>query len=193
MSPRIGLDLQTILQAAAGLADTHGFEQVTLASLAQKLDIRSPSLYNHVHGLNCLRKKMAIYGLELLYGALTKAAVGKAGDEAVHGLGQAYLAFARAHPGLYEATILTPDPRDPEIQQVGNQIVELIVQVLRYYGLKDDDALHVVRGLRSILHGFASLEQRGGFGLPLDLDTSFRMLVDTYLAGIRSLQREKHT
>lgn len=189
MSPRIGLDLPTLLIAATEIADQKGIEAVTLASLAQKLEIKSPSLYNHVHGLKGLRKKMAIYGLEQLHQTLTQAAIGRSGDDAIRSMGKAYVSFVRAHPGLYEATLLAPDPQNPEVQLAGKPIVDLNLQMLDRFGLKDEEALHVTRGLRSLLHGFASLEQKGGFGLPLDLDQSLDLLIDTYLAGIQAKKR----
>ncbi|MGB8345073.1 MAG: TetR-like C-terminal domain-containing protein [Ktedonobacteraceae bacterium] len=34
-----------------------------------------------------------------------------------------------------------------------------------------------MRILRSMLHGFVSLEMIGGFGLPLEIDETFRRLV----------------
>ena len=55
----------------------------------------------------------------------------------------------------------------------------------RYEG-SGDDAIHAVRALRSLIHGFATLEQGGGFGIPLDLDESFRRLIAIYIAGIRA-------
>ncbi len=193
MSPRIGLDLQTIVQAAAEIADTKGVDEVTLASLAKKLNIRTPSLYNHVDGLHGLRNKLAVYGIRQLHGILTRAAVGRSGDDAVRAIAEAYVAFARAHPGLYEATLRAPDPHDSEYRRAGEEVVDLVVRVLNAYGLEGDMALHAVRGLRSIIHGFASLEQKGGFGLPLDLDTSFRLLVHSFLAGIQTMKRKAKT
>jgi AcrR family transcriptional regulator len=189
MSPRIGLDLPAILQAAAEIADTDGIEAVTLASLAKKLKIRPPSLYNHVDGLQGLRKKLAIYGLEQLNSILARAVIGRSGDDAVRALGEAYMEFARTHPGLYEATLLAPDPEDTDIQRAGSETVDLVVRVLNAYGLEDEAALHAVRGLRSILHGFASLEQKGGFGLPLDTNVSLRLLIDSFLAGIHTIRQ----
>jgi len=162
MSPRIGLDLPAVLRAAAELADQRGFDSVTLASLSRKLSIRPPSLYNHVDGLGDLRKKLAVYGLRQLHDALSRAALGWSGDDAVRALGEAYITFARRRPGLYEATLRAPDPRDPEVQRAGKKITDLVVRVLSAYGLEKEAALHTVRGLRSLLHGFASLEQNGG-------------------------------
>ena len=184
MSARPGLQRTVILQAAAELADTHGFQQVTLALLANKLGVRSPSLYNHINGLDGLRQLMAVYSIEQLIEAMTKAAVGRSGETAVRAISEAYLHYARSHPGLYEALLKAPDPEDTEVTEASEQLLELILQVLSSYQLEQEEALHVVRGLRSLLHGFASLEQSGGFGLPLDLNTSFDVLLTTYLSGL---------
>ncbi|MEJ9151398.1 MULTISPECIES: TetR/AcrR family transcriptional regulator [Bacillus] len=191
MSPRMGLDLYTILQTAAEIADKEGLEAVTLATLAKKLGIRPPSLYNHIEGLHGLRKQLAVYGLKQLYSTLADAAVGRSGDDAVHTLGKAYVSFVRAHPGLYEATLQSPDPLDPEIQRAGDEIVKLTLRVLHVYKLEDETALHAVRSLRSMFHGFSSLERKGGFGLPLDRNETLRFLIDTFLVGIH--QKRKST
>ena len=39
-------------------------------------------------------------------------------------------------------------------------------------------ASETVRAVRSVVHGFATLEAEGGFGLPLDCDESFRRMID---------------
>lgn len=90
MSPRIGLTLQKIVETAAEIADANGIQEVTLASLAQTLGVRSPSLYNHVKGLQDVRKHLGIYGIKQLYNKLEEAAEGKRMDEAIHALGEAY-------------------------------------------------------------------------------------------------------
>jgi AcrR family transcriptional regulator len=184
--PRAGLDPHLVLQTAAELADQHGLDALTLAMLAQKLGVRTPSLYNHVNGLAELRRKLAVHGMNRLKEALTRAAVGKSGDEAVRAMAEAYLSFARAHPGLYDATQRSLDRHDADVQQAAAGVIEPVLQVLQGYGLEGEAAVHTVRGFRSLLHGFASLEQQGGFGLALDLDTSFRLLVDLFMSGIHA-------
>lgn len=185
MSPRKGLDLKTIVEAAAEIADVYGIEAVTLASLAQKLGIRSPSLYNHVNGLTGLRIQLAIYGLKKLTEAINEAVSDKNGDEAMHAIAAAYMAFARAHPGLYELTLRAPDAQDKEYDETGQVLVEFLVQTLSFYRLDRERSIHVVRGFRSYLHGFASIEQKGGFGMPQSVDESLKIVLQTYLNGLR--------
>jgi len=182
--PKIGLDLPTILEAAGELADEHGMHEVTLANLAKKLGIRPPSLYNHFDGLPGLRYKLAIHGIDRLYEVMADAAIGVSGTEAVIRMSRAYVKFARSHPGIYEATLLAPDPEAEEVQQAGAKVVDLTVRVLTSCHLEGERALHAVRGLRSILHGFSALEQKGGFKMALDLDESLTIIIMAFLAGM---------
>ena len=191
MSPRVGLDLSIIIEAAVELADKHGLQEVTLASVAKKLGVRSPSLYNHINGLPELQAKLAAYGVEKLHASLQKAIADKRGDDAIRAMVEAYISFARVNPGLYSATLRAPDSRDAEWVKASEKLVELLVQMIQYYGLDEQHALHTVRICRSMLHGFASLEQSGGFGLPLDLDVTLKLLTDTLLSGIHHIQKQR--
>lgn len=186
--PKVGLDLASILKEAGILADQHGIEEVTLANLAKRLKIRPPSLYNHFGGLPDLRRKLAIYGLEMLYAELSQAATRASVNDVILEVSKAYISFARKHPGIYEATLLAPNPEDVNVQLAGEKIVDLVVRVLKTFDLNKDNTLHAVRGLRSILHGFSALEQRGGFKMSLDLDESLIITIRAFLAGIENIE-----
>ncbi|KWX80076.1 TetR family transcriptional regulator [Paenibacillus riograndensis] len=186
MSPRAGLDTHTLVLAAAEIADEQGIEEVTLAALAARLGVRSPSLYNHINGLQGLRSLLAVHGLELLNAAITAASEGLKGDAAIHAMGQAYVDFARKHPGLYETTLRAPEEGNSKLVRASEQVLSLIIRLLSCYELDAEDELHAVRGLRSLLHGFAALENKGGFGMPLDTNISLNWLISAFIAGIRS-------
>ncbi|WP_370297356.1 WHG domain-containing protein [Rossellomorea marisflavi] len=185
MSPRIGMDLDIIVKAAIELADREGMSEVTLATLAKSLDVRPPSLYNHVKGgLPALKIEMAKLGYSQLNRRLTDASVGRSMDAAVLAFGMAYVQFVRDHPGLYEAMLMVAIGADEELQDIQDQSIRIITQVMEGYDLGEHGTLHAVRGLRSILHGFASLEQHGEFGLPLEKDKSLTKSINAFLAGI---------
>ncbi len=185
MSRRAGLDREAVVTAAATIADAEGLGALTLARLAEGLGIRTPSLYNHVAGLDALRRALALRGTRDLAGRLSRAAIGKSGDGAIVALGRAYRDFVVAHPGVYATMLRAPAPGDGEWQAAGAEVVGIVLAALSGYDFGEDEALHVVRGLRSVLHGFATLEVAGGFGLPLDLDESFERLLRTFVAGLR--------
>ncbi|MED3924017.1 WHG domain-containing protein [Priestia megaterium] len=185
MSPRQGLDFKKVIQTGGNLANREGFYAVTIASLAKELDVRPPSLYNHIKGLEELRKELALSGLQQLYHLLKSAVEHASAEDAVYQLSKAYVSFVRKSPGIYEATAtVAPRIQDEEVQKASDNIVLLVLDVLKPYHLPEDEALHAVRSLRSILHGFASLEQKGGFGMPLSTDETLDFLIRTFVLGL---------
>lgn len=177
MATRAGLDTETIVQKASELADKDGLGAVSMATLASSLGVRPPALYHYFAGLAGLRRRLSLLGLREVEARAGRAVMGKAGDEAVLALAHALRDFANDHPGLYEAASRAPDPEDREWQAAGREVVEIMVRALSAYRLSDDATRHVVRMLRSIVHGCVSLEHIGGFGLPLEVDETFRCLL----------------
>lgn len=186
MARSVGIDRKQVVEAAAELADAHGLDRLTLAQVAARLGVRLPSLYNHVDGLPGLRREMALLSARQILERISRAAIGKASDTAVIAIGQAYRRYVLEHPGRYAAIVRAPAPDDIELQQVSRAIIEVILAVLEPYGLGEEAAIHAVRGLRAIAHGFATLELAGGFGLPLDCEESFLRLLRAYVAGLRA-------
>jgi hypothetical protein len=112
------------------------------------------------------------------------AAVGRARDDALVAMAHAYRAYATGHPGRYAATQRAPAEEDPELVAAAAAAVEIVLAVLRGYGLEGDDAIHAARAVRSALHGFVALETGGGFGLPVALDTSYDRIVAALARGL---------
>ena len=158
---------------------------MTLAALAAHLGVRVPSLYNHIAGQADLRRELALMGLRDLAARITRAAVGKAADDAILALAHAYRRFAGEHPRLYAVALRAPDPADDKLLSVSEEILSVLRDVLVAYDLRDADATHAVRGLHSLLHGFVALEAAGGFALPLDLDESFDRALRVFVDGLR--------
>jgi AcrR family transcriptional regulator len=181
--PRAGLDSEGVVGAAAELVDADGLDALTLAGLAARLGIRAPSLYAHVDGLPDLRRRLADRGARELARALQSAATGRAGRDALAAVADAYRAYAIAHRGSYAALQVASEVGGSEAAQ---QLVDVVVAVLRGYGLEGEDAIHAVRAIRASLHGFVALETGGGFGMPLDLDESYARLVSTLDQGLRA-------
>lgn len=190
--PRPGLDEATVLRAAAEIVDHEGWEALTLARLASDLDVRTPSLYNHVSGLEGVRSGIAVMGARELRDRLARSVIGKSGDEAVFALAEAYRRFAREHPGLYSASLRAPRTDEPEYERVSAEILMVVHAVLERYHLDEVAEVHAIRALRSVLHGFISLELAGGFGMPINLEESFHVLVRLLVLGLdRAAQQSR--
>lgn len=184
MSRRAGLDQATVVEAAARLVDEEGIEQLTLGRLAERLGVRTPSLYNHVAGLPGLKRDLALYCLHDLLDRILRVSIGKSRAEAIFAIADAYRAYARAKPGRYAFTLQAPGPGDQELQVVAQEIVDVLRAVLAPYKLGEEEDIHAIRSLRSIVHGFSSLEAAGAFGMPVDMDASFHWLVSMFIDGL---------
>jgi AcrR family transcriptional regulator len=182
--PGPGLDAEQVLRAAGALVDEEGWEQLSLTRLAERLNIRTPSLYNHIASLEQLRRDLGLMAAREMLARMAQAAQGKSRSEAIHAVANAYRAYAQEHPGLYFATLRAPDPEDAEFQAVARETMDLLVGLLKPYSIVGDMALHVVRALRSLAHGFVSLELLGGFGLPLELDRSYWAMLEVFVEGL---------
>ena len=193
MSPRVGLDLEIIVHKAAEIADKEGMEAVTLASVARNLNVRSPSLFNHINGLPSLKRELALYGLNRLYERLRSAIKGKTKEDAIFAMANAYLQFSREHPGVYEETLRAPEANDDELEIASKRIIQLLTDVLSEYQLSEEETIHAIRGLRSILHGYSSLEKQGAFGLPVKLEDSFYFLLKGYISFLHQIKNDKES
>jgi AcrR family transcriptional regulator len=166
-----------VVQEAEAVADEVGLANVTLMSIAERLGVRTPSLYKHIDGMDALQRQLSIRALNELADVLARACVGKSGVRAVQAMSVALRDWAKQHPGRYAATVAAAAPTDTEYAAASFAAVQVALDVLAGFDLAGDDAIDAVRALRSTLHGFIALEQAGGFGLPVDIDRSFNRLV----------------
>lgn len=183
---RIKLDRQIIVAAAAEIADLNGLDNITLTAVSDRLGVRKPSLYNHVNGLPELKGQLAIWGTNQLRTKISEAAIGKAKQDAILAIADAYRLFAHQRPGLYRAIVSSPDRDNLELKVAIQNMMAVISQVLEPYDLTASDKTHAIRGLRSLMHGFASLEEAGWFAAPVDREESYRCLINTFIRGIES-------
>jgi AcrR family transcriptional regulator len=181
--PRAGLSTAAVVDAALAVVDEHGAGALTLAAVAARTGVATPSLYKHVAGLGELRTLLGARVLEDMTEHFTRAVLGRSGDDAVTALMHAYRAYVKAHPARYAAAPLDP-LHDPALAPAGTRQLEVVLGALRAYGLESSAAIHATRCLRAVAHGFASLEAEGGFGLPEDLDQTYDQLIAAVLGGL---------
>jgi len=182
--PRAGLSPDAVVDAALAVTDASGPAALTLAKVAERTGVATPSLYKHVDGLPALLRLIKLRVLGDLTDEVRRAVAGLAKDDAVRALANGYRDYLRRYPGRYPFVETAPDPTDPELHTVSSELVEVLFAVLRGYGLDDERVVHATRCLRAAVGGFARLEAIGGFGMPQDIDTTFRYLVDMYIAGL---------
>jgi hypothetical protein len=113
------------------------------------------------------------------------------GYDALMALADAYRCFALDRPGIYPLTLVAPSepvgPDDAALATAAQELLHMLLLVFASCGIQGDDALHAIRGLRALLHGFAMLEAVEGFKLALDREESFHRSLRAYLAGLKQL------
>lgn len=185
--PRAGLTGDDVVASAAGLADEIGFQGVTMGLLADRLGVRSPSLYKHVGGLADVQHRLATLAMSELGEVVRDAVQGKAGYDALAAMMTAIRGYVSAHPGRYMATTGagTTGPDDP-LLAASVRVIDSIAAVLRGYGIAENEMTHAIRTIRSTMHGFAVLEASRGFQWDADPDESFDWMIGFIDRGLRS-------
>ncbi|GAB4435824.1 MAG: TetR/AcrR family transcriptional regulator [Turneriella sp.] len=180
---RHGLNRDALLNAAVEIGDRDGFAAITVGTLAARLKIKPPSLYKHVAGIDDIVDGIGIRGANLLAAELHPLRDGKNPTKALLYACESYRTFAARNPTYYAALQPAMARRSPAFQHAAGELLKVIFALVSDLGIPQRDLVHVVRALRSMLHGFVSLESVGGFGMPEDIDTSFRQMVRKFLVA----------
>ncbi|RIJ70674.1 TetR/AcrR family transcriptional regulator [Nakamurella silvestris] len=184
--PRAGLDPASVTVAAAALADEVGLDRLGMGQLAERLGVKTPSLYKHVTSQADLTHRIAVLAMVELGEAIRDATQGRAGSDALAAAAGAMRTYINRYPGRYEAgnRATAAGPDDP-LLAAGDRLLGSLSAVLRGFQLEPGQEIHALRMLRSMVHGFATLEVNGGFQLDTDVDRSFAWMVALIDQGLR--------
>lgn len=181
------VNLARIRQEAGFLANRRGLDGLSMSDLAQVLNVRTPSLYSHVAGIGDVKRLLALHGLAELDSTVSRATIGRSGPGAVRALLNAYREFVEKNPGVYAATVPTPPRSDREWSGAVDHLMGTFLASLQEYDLRGPEVVHALRGLRSLVHGFVSLESSGALKHPVNRDESFAWLVESFLAALEKM------
>ena len=187
--PRAGLAPASVTEAGAALADEVGFDQLSMGLLAERLGVKTPSLYKHVDSLADLAHRIAVLAMIELGDAAARRHPGSGRQRRPHRrrAGHAHLREGTPRPVRRRQRRPTrPDPTTRSSRRATGCSRSLSA-VLRGYQLDPSQEIHALRMLRSMLHGFATLEVDGGFRFDTDVDDSFTWMVNLIDQGLQSL------
>jgi Tetracyclin repressor-like, C-terminal domain len=93
----------------------------------------------------------------------------------------------REHPGRYAAgNAARPTGPDDPLMAAADRVIASWAAMLRGYRLDPDQEFHALRMLRSMLHGFATLEAAGGFQIDTPADDSFTWMINFIDRGLQA-------
>ncbi|AQR96183.1 MULTISPECIES: TetR/AcrR family transcriptional regulator [Clostridium] len=184
MIQKRNLTKEKIIQTTFLLADEIGLNQISFPKIAEKLNIKYPSLYNHYENIEDLKIKMTIYFLNNLNSELMKRLIGKSGDNAIREFSDVYREFAIKNKSGYRLYMNIPSTENEEVKRLSKEINTMIHKILEFYNEDNAFITHKSRALRSLLHGFVSLSSHGYFQTPVDLKESFKVMIDDFIFNI---------
>jgi AcrR family transcriptional regulator len=188
MTRQRNLTNDAVIDAAVQLIEQNGYERLTISSLAGKLGVKPPSIYNHVTGIGEVTRRLVNVVLSRMEDAIKTAAVGRSKEAAIRSIATEYRNFALNHPELYHA--FTAAPSIDAIDRLGS-LADTLRQVLAPFELSKRDETNFIRQFHSALHGFVALESAGFFrSAEVLVDSSFSSLVDCQIGIIRSLSED---
>lgn len=183
MSRPLKITEDRLIDEAIAIIEQDGLAELTIGALAHALDVKPPSLYNHVTGIDAVRLQVGVAAISRLGDVLADAVMGRAGSDALFALCHAYRTFAASSPELYAVALSATAGTDDEFDSHAWRAHRPLYRVLSAHGLEDAEMIHTARMIRAALHGFVTLEHSGQFGLPESVDASFDELVD-WLTGL---------
>ncbi|MDO8106835.1 TetR-like C-terminal domain-containing protein [Isoptericola sp. b441] len=195
--PRAGLTPERVVDLALGVLDDDGWDGMTLAAVAGRAGVAVPSLYKHVRGLPDLRRRVALVCVRE-FDARLRAAAGRSSREpgdAVRAMAVTVRAYGIDHPGRYAAVQggdWAHDPDAIELEAASAAAVGTIAESLAALDLPADRTTDAIRAVRALVHGFVTLQQSGGFGMPDDVEMSFTRAVDALVAGLAAGEATRH-
>ena len=121
---------ELIITTSAGLSNEVGLNNLSLKMIAEELNIKSPSLYNHISSLDEIKEKLMIYGWKELGEKATESAVGVAGYEALRNMCYAFYDYATNNKGVFTAMLWYNNLRAKEKTRLQQNY---LVYCLEYY------------------------------------------------------------
>lgn len=186
---RIGRNRDDIIESAIKIMDKKGLASFQLSDVAESMDMKTPSLYNHFDGLDDLIRCVQLRTNQLLYEFMLAASKDLEGKEAFKALCGAYRNFFKKHTGIYETMTIAIDLKDKELLQATFKPVELVTKILSTVNMDADFGVHIMRSIRCALHGFVSLEAKGNMILKTSADESFDVMIDILTESVWSKTR----
>lgn len=162
-----------IVRAAAEALEAEGPAGLTMQSVADRVGVRSPSLYKHVAGRDALVRLVAEAAVEDLAAVLAAAAPeGTEPRTALVAAARAVRRFGHDRPAAFR---LVFSPGAPGTRPGPELTLRAVAPVLRIATelAGPEHALEAARTLTAWASGFIAMELADAFGLGGDVDAAF--------------------
>lgn len=179
---------ELIIETSARISNKVGLDNLSLKNIAEELDIKSPSLYNHVSSLDEIKQRLMIYGWKKVEEKIIDSAAGVSGYEALKNMCNAFYDYATNNKGVFTAMLWYNKYESDDLDNATNRLFNIIFKVMRPLNISDKNINHIIRTLRGFLEGFSLLVNNNAFGNPASIKESFDLSLEVIVNGIRTLE-----
>lgn len=176
---------EAVIQAASDIADERGLNDLSLKAIAEKLNIRTPSLYNHITSLNDLLRAVAHNGMRQMNEQMKQTAIGKTGAIAIKAAAVEYLNYMIIHPGVYETIQWAAWHGTEETADIFDDYLSLLTTLIGSCGFPTEHTDEILAMLTGLIHGFTTLQLRYALAEPDKVRNDLRNALDTLLNGVQ--------
>ena len=177
------LDRDTLIAAAAELADTNGWNELTMSKVAEMVNRHVSSLYSHVDDLDALRREVVLLAVTEIGDVVWEASIGRSGADALTAIAHAERNFARLHPGRMAALRAHLGVDASEFRDQALRIAVPIRTVLASFGLNEQQVAIAHRVFSATVRGLVEP------GTPLgtsDDDIALQATVTLFVTALES-------
>lgn len=188
---RKGLNKEIIVDAAKELIEQDGFPAFSMRKLAEKLNVKTASLYAHIESMEALFTEIGLSALREQQDCLLDAVGEQYEDAAVMAFAESYRRFASECAELYKIIMQMPSGDDAVLKEAAAMTAQPLMRVLADYRLTEEQRMHWQRVLRGLMHGFVSEEQAGYFShYPVSVEESYQIAVRCMIDGLHREEGE---
>jgi AcrR family transcriptional regulator len=179
------------MKAALSLILTEGIDKVSWRRIARAVDFSPAGLYEHFDDKDAIVTAIADEGLALLDQALRTVPQSSPLEERLVGLGLAYIAFARAHPGHFHLVFAMLPSRRHTTQQPATGAYAQVRDALqrgvdtgRIAPRATLDVEGLAYGFWGLAHGLAALQLTHLRGFDADFERADREVLACFVRGM---------
>ena len=182
---------ELIIETSAKLCNKVGLDNLSLKMIAEELNIKSPSLYNHISSLDEIKMRLMIYGWKQIEEKMLDSAVGVAGYDAIKNMCYAFYDYSTNNKGVFTAMLWYNKYESVEKENATTKLFNMLFKVMKTLNISDDNINHIIRTLRGFLEGFSLLVNNNAFGNPISIKERLDLSLEIIVNGIKSLEGVK--
>ena len=179
---------EIIIETSAKLVNNIGLDNLSLKLIAKNLNIKSPSLYNHISSLEEIKEKLMLYGWKQMEEKIIDSTIGVSGYDALRNMCNAFYEYSTNNKGVFTAMLWYNKYKNEELNIATTKLFNIIFKILKPLNISEDNINHIIRTLRSFLEGFSLLVNNNAFGNPISIKDSFDLSLEIIINGIKQLE-----